>query len=164
MQRKPSGKGCALQGLGKEWVSALPAETLSLGQTQMAKKKKSKERKPIDKKKARSFTCIVCPTCCQLETDGIEVIGARCPKGESFAIQEMVMPLRVITTTVRAKTPEGTKMVPVKTTAPVPMARVFEIMKEIKALRLPEVPAIGGKMTAGPEERPVELVVTGELD
>jgi CxxC motif-containing protein len=128
------------------------------------KKKKIKERKTIDKNKARTITCIVCPTCCDLETDGAEVNGARCLKGETFARQEMVMPLRVVTTTVRCETPEGVRMIPVKTTSPVPMAQIFEIMKSIKGLRLSEVPAIGATITAGPVESPMELVVTGELD
>ena len=131
----------------------------------MEKKKKAKKtEKPLDRTRAKCYTCIVCPTCCELETDGVEVNGARCPKGQSFAIQEMVMPLRVVTTTVRVETHEGNRMIPVKTTAPVPMARIFEIMKEIKALRLPEVPSMGAKITIGPVESPTELVVTGELD
>jgi CxxC motif-containing protein len=128
------------------------------------KKKTKKALKPLDRTKVKQFTCIVCPTCCELETDGVAVNGARCPKGEAFALQEMIMPLRVVTTTVAAETPEGTKMIPVKTTAPVPMGRIFEIMKELKALRLPDVPAMGARFMAGPTETPTEWVVTGEVD
>jgi CxxC motif-containing protein len=128
------------------------------------KKKTKKALKPLDRTKVKPFICIVCPRCCALETDGVEVNGARCPKGEAFALQEMVMPLRVVTTTVRTETPEGTRMVPVKTAAPVPMGRIFEIMKEIKALRLPDVPAMGARFMAGPVETPTEWVVTGEVD
>lgn len=128
------------------------------------KKSKRKAEKPLDRTRARKFTCLVCPTCCELETDGSNVNGARCPKGEAFALQEMVMPMRVVTTTVRCDTVGGVKMVPVKTAAPVPMEGLFEIMKEIKALRLAEVPAIGTRINAGPAEHPVELVVTGEVD
>ena len=130
----------------------------------MAKKKrKDKDRKPIDKEKARYYTCIVCPACCDLETDGVEVNGARCPKGEAFARQEMIAPLRVITTTVRCEISTGTKLLPVKTSFPVPLTRVPELMRQIKALRLSEIPAIGSKITAGPPEDPIELIVTGEL-
>jgi CxxC motif-containing protein len=128
------------------------------------KKSKRKPDKPLDRTKAEQFTCIICPTCCELETDGFDVNGARCPKGEAFARQEMVMPLRVITTTMRCDTAEGVRMIPVKTTSPVPMARIFEIMKGIKALRLSEVPAIGMRFTTGASSEAVEWVVTGELD
>jgi len=128
------------------------------------KKSRKKADKQIDRTRARRFTCIVCPACCELETDGCEVDGARCPKGEAFARQEMVMPLRVITTTLRCETAEGVKMVPVKTASPVPIARVFEIMKGIRALNLPEVPSIGTRITVGTAEGPIEVVVTGEVD
>ncbi|MBN2031714.1 MAG: DUF1667 domain-containing protein [Deltaproteobacteria bacterium] len=128
------------------------------------KKKTKKIAKPLDESRAKRYTCIVCPTCCELETDGIEVNGARCPRGERFALQEMVMPLRFVTTSVRAQIPEGTMMIPVKTAYPVPMARVFEIMKEIKALRLSEIPPIGAKVTAGSAESPTEWIVTGEVE
>jgi CxxC motif-containing protein len=128
------------------------------------KKSKRKADKPLDRTRARKFTCLVCPTCCELETDGTNVNGARCPKGKAFALQEMVMPMRVVTTTVRCDTAGGVKRVPVKTTAPVPLARLFEIMQEIKALRLTDVPAIGTRINAGAAENPVELVVTGEVE
>jgi len=128
------------------------------------KKKTKKTPKPLDRTRAKQFTCIVCPACCELETDGVEVNGARCPKGEQFALQEMVMPLRVVTTTVRAETTGRIRMVPVKTEAPVPMARIAEIMKEIKALRLAKVPSMGAKIVTGPRETPVEWIVTGEVE
>lgn len=128
------------------------------------KRKTKKIRKPLDRARVKQFTCIVCPRCCELETDGVEVNGALCPKGEDFALQEMIMPLRVVTTTVRTETAEGIRMVPVKTASPVPMDRIFEIMNEIKALHLSEVPAMGAGIKTGLEKIPVEWIVTGELE
>lgn len=127
-------------------------------------KSKRKPDKPLDRSKVRKFTCLVCPACCELETDGINVNGARCPKGEAFALQEMVMPMRIVTTTVRCDTPEGPRMIPVKTASAVPLEKIFEIMKGIKALRLTDVPAIGTRIRAGSAKNPVDLVVTGEVD
>lgn len=127
------------------------------------KPKRKKEPKPLNRDKAKRYTCIICPACCELETDGIEVNGATCQRGEAFARQETVMPLRVVTTTVRAQTTEGDKMVPVKTTCAVPMARIQEIMKAIKALRLAEAPSYGSLITVDAVEDPVELIVTGQV-
>lgn len=133
--------------------------------TDMAEKKtKRKEPKPLNKDKAKRYTCIVCPACCELETDGVEVNGARCPKGEAFAKQEMIAPLRVITTTVRSETSKGVRMVPVKTTCPIPLALIPEVMKQVKALRLSEIPVIGTLLRTGSTSESVEWVVTGELD
>ena len=128
------------------------------------KKTRRKAEKPLDRDKAKRYTCIVCPACCDLETDGVEVNGARCPKGEAFARQEMIAPLRVITTTVRCETPKGIRMLPVKTSYPVPIALIPDVMKQIKALRLSEIPAIGTQLTTGSSPEPVEWVVTGELE
>jgi CxxC motif-containing protein len=128
------------------------------------KTKRKKEAKPLDKDKAKRYTCIVCPACCDLETDGVEVNGARCPKGEAFARQEMIAPLRVITTTVRCETPKGVRMIPVKTASAVPLALIPHVMKQVKALRLSEIPLIGTPFKTGPSSESVEWVVTGELD
>jgi len=127
------------------------------------KSKRKKPEKPLNKEKAKRYTCIVCPACCDLETDGVEVNGARCPKGEAFAKQEMVAPLRVITTTVRSDTATGTKMIPVKTTCPVPLALIPEVMKQVKELCLSEIPPIGTLLKTGASSQSVEWVVTGEV-
>lgn len=127
------------------------------------KPKRKKEPKPLNKDKAKRYTCIVCPACCDLETDGVEVNGARCPKGESFAKQEMVAPLRIITTTVRSETSKGVKRVPVKTACPVPLALIPEVMKQVKELCLSEIPPIGTLIKTGAFSQSVEWVVTGEV-
>lgn len=72
------------------------------------------------------------------------------------------MPLRTITTTLRCETEKGTKMVPVKTSVPVSLAYVLDIMKQIKRIRLSGIPRIGSeiKVTSTPE--PIDLIVTGD--
>jgi CxxC motif-containing protein len=127
------------------------------------KTKRKKEPKPLNRDKAKRYTCIVCPTCCDLETDGVEVNGARCPKGEAFARQEMIAPLRVITTTVRCETAEVVRMLPVKTACAVPIALIPDVMKQVKALRLSEIPRIGMRFSTGSPSGSVEWVVTGEI-
>jgi CxxC motif-containing protein len=127
------------------------------------KTKRKKEPKPLNKDKAKRYTCIVCPACCDLETDGVEVNGARCPKGGAFARQEMIAPLRVVTTTVRCETSKGVRMVPVKTVCSVPLALIPDVMRQVKALRLSEIPAIGTLFKTGSSSEPVEWIVTGEV-
>ena len=127
-------------------------------------KSRRKAEKPLNKEKAKQYTCLVCPLCCELETDGAEVNGARCSKGEAFARQEIIMPLRVLTTTVRCDAPTGTKMLPVKTTNPVPRHQISTIVREIKALRVSGIPAIGSTISLEFSGQPIVLLVTGELD
>ena len=127
-------------------------------------KSRHKAEKPLNNEKAKGYTCLVCPLCCELETDGAEVNGARCSKGEGFARQEIIMPLRVLTTTVRCDAPTGTKMLPVKTANPVPLHQISPIVRKIKALRVSGIPAIGSTISLEISGQPIMLLVTGELD
>ncbi|MBN1227126.1 MAG: DUF1667 domain-containing protein [Deltaproteobacteria bacterium] len=115
----------------------------------------------MDKKK-KKFTCIICPKSCELETDGTEVSGAKCKRGKLFALQEFVSPLRVITTTIRYENKNNFKMVPVKTSRPVPLNKTFEIIRQIKKIRLQKIPDIGEKIPLKNLSEKTELIVTGE--
>ena len=128
-------------------------------------KKKKKEKPPVVfSGPTKNYICITCPNCCALETDGTQVAGARCPKGETFACQEWIEPRRVITTTVRVETEQGTHILPVKTTIPVPLSRLQAVMKAIKALRLTEVPPISTHIPVPNLPEPLEIIVTGDTN
>ena len=95
--------------------------------------------------KTRELTCIVCPRGCQLtvELDGDKVVGVSgniCKRGEAYAVAECTSPERTVTTTVRCA---SGKVVSVKTSAPVPKAKVFEVMKEINSTTAPNGIKIG---------------------
>jgi CxxC motif-containing protein len=106
--------------------------------------------------------CIVCPNCCTLETDGKNVIGAGCERGEAFALQEWIEPLRVLTTTIRCETEKGIKILPVKTATSVSVSRMPAIIKGIRRLHISEVPSIGSKITVANLPEPLDIIVTGE--
>ena len=116
----------------------------------------------MDKKKIRKFICIICPKSCELETDGTEVTGAQCKRGKQFALQEVISPLRVITTTIQYENKNNIKMIPVKTSKPVPLNQIFDIMKEIKKIHVHEIPDIGSKIAVTETPEPIEIVITGE--
>ncbi len=125
-------------------------------------KKKTGKTSIALKDSRRKYICIICPNCCKLETDGKNVVGARCKEGQAFALQEWIEPLRVLTTAVRCETERGVKILPVKTVTPVPLSRTPAIMKEIKTLRLSKIPPIGSKITVRNLEEPLDIVITGE--
>jgi CxxC motif-containing protein len=116
----------------------------------------------IDHARTKKFICIICPKCCELETDGTEVRGAKCKRGKEFALQEAIAPLRVITTTVRYETEEGRKMIPVKSAAPLPLEDVPQIMRHIKGVRISEISPLGSRIKVEGYTKPIELIVTGE--
>lgn len=88
----------------------------------------------------RTFTCIVCPNGCEITADindgeirGIE--GATCSKGEDYVKQELTDPRRNIATSVLV-TGGQLPLASVRLTAPIPKARIFDAMTEIKKIRL----------------------------
>lgn len=84
------------------------------------------------------LTCVLCPKGCRvvLGKDG-EVTGNQCPKGEAYAKQEVQAPARVLTTTL--KRPDGT-LLPVKTSKPVPRARLMEYAAQLRSVTAPNRP------------------------
>ena len=130
---------------------------------ELVKKKKKGKPPVVFTGPTKQYICLTCPNCCALTTDGIQVSGHKCEKGQAFACQEWLEPLRVITTTIRMETDHGMHIVPVKTAAPVPLTRLPAIMQKIKSLRFNEVPPLGTRITLGDQPEPWDIIVTGEL-
>ena len=82
----------------------------------------------------RQITCIVCPRGCmltaQIQGETITVTGQGCNRGEKHAIGEITNPVRSLTSIVRVSNRVDT-MVSVKTAAPIPKGKMFEIMELI---------------------------------
>ena len=84
--------------------------------------------------KQQVITCINCPVGCRmtvtLEDDQVTVVeGNACKRGEAYARQECVAPMRMITASAPV---EGRSMpVSVKTSAPVPKGMIAACMQAI---------------------------------
>lgn len=88
----------------------------------------------------RQLTCIACPEGCliEVETDGSRVIGLsghKCSRGAVYARQETEAPMRTLTTSVLASGLE-LKMLPVRTSKPIPKGKLFEAMDAVKRLTI----------------------------
>ena len=86
------------------------------------------------------IVCVVCPRGCRLTVEAEEnrilsVTGHSCNRGVRYAEQEILDPPRNITTTVAVT---GAKMpvISVKTSAPIPKAKIIEIMEQCNAVCL----------------------------
>jgi len=95
----------------------------------------------------RTITCIICPKGCEIEADNdsgtLVLSGYDCARGKRYAETEMTCPMRTLTTTVRL--PTG-RMLPVRTDAPVPKAKLFDCMAEVAKIRLPVKPVAAGEV------------------
>jgi CxxC motif-containing protein len=74
----------------------------------------------------------------------VSLTGNLCPKGKDYAEQELRDPRRNIATSVLVLGGE-LPLVSVRLTLPIPKDRIFDVMEEIKALRL-EAPVYGGQV------------------
>ena len=76
--------------------------------------------------------CIVCPRGCRLRVDEeMNVTGNACPRGAAYAKTELTHPTRTVTSTV-ALSESAIGRVPVKTSAPIPKEKIFDVMAEIQ--------------------------------
>jgi CxxC motif-containing protein len=84
--------------------------------------------------------CITCPMGCRLDVthEGNTVVavqGNACKRGLEYAQSELADPRRMVTTTVRV---QGARhpLLPVYTSAPIPKALVFDLLKTLRKVDL----------------------------
>lgn len=113
----------------------------------------------------KELTCIECPMGCHIEVDleydnkVVAVRGNSCPRGKAYAETEVVCPMRVVTSSVRAT--DGT-MVCVKTAAPVSKSEMFDVMQRINAASC-VLPVRVGDIIVKDIADGVDLVATGNF-
>lgn len=82
----------------------------------------------------KKIICIMCPIGCHLEveekTNGLEVDGNVCKRGEVYARKEIINPQRIVTSLFPVKD-DG--VVSCKTTLPIDKDKIFDTLKEIKS-------------------------------
>jgi CxxC motif-containing protein len=88
----------------------------------------------------KHFVCVVCPVGCEIDVvhDGSKIIsmaGNKCEKSEEFVIQELIEPMRILTTTVRI---QGSRwaVIPVRSDKAVPKRLFPQIMKQLRRITL----------------------------
>lgn len=91
--------------------------------------------------------CIVCPLGCRIqvkEEEGKLTFQGGCPRGKSYAEQEVTHPCRVVTTTVRVRSGEIPRL-PVRTSRGFPKDRIFALMEFLRSFEV-EAPVRCGEV------------------
>lgn len=88
----------------------------------------------------RHFVCVVCPIGCEIDVvhdDGriISMEGNKCERSAEFVTQELIEPMRILTTTVRI---QGSRwpVIPVRTDKSVPRRLFPRIMRQLRGINL----------------------------
>lgn len=111
----------------------------------------------------KDLTCIGCPLGCPLtvtiDGENITVAGHTCPRGAAYGKKEVSNPTRIVTSSVHVDGGE-LEMVSVKTKQDIPKGKIFDIMKEIRALTVPAPVKIGDVIIADCAGTGVPVVAT----
>ena len=110
------------------------------------------------------ITCIECPLGCTLSADiencrVVRISGNKCPRGEAYAASEVEDPRRIFTATVLC---EGLdlKMLPVRTSRPIPKSRIMDAAAEARKIRISQPVSTGEAIARNFLGLPVDLVAT----
>ncbi len=88
----------------------------------------------------KEIICTVCPMGCLLQVEGnadevTSISGFTCKRGEEYGKNEFLLPVRILTTTVKTNSLK-TPLVAVRTDKPVPKTLQMDIMKEVNKVVL----------------------------
>ena len=112
----------------------------------------------------KELTCIVCPRGCRLKVDdNMEVTGNACPRGKTYAINELTNPTRTITSSIRISNRPYT-LVSVKTDKPIPKDKMFDVMKEIDKLSVEAPTTIGQIVKANILGLDSNIIITKNIE
>ena len=112
----------------------------------------------------KELICITCPRGCHLKVDdNMNVTGNFCPRGKTYAINELTHPVRVVTSTVKL-TGSVYPRVSVKTKDPIPKDKIFDVMKEINKVTLKVPVKIGDIAIKNVLGLNVDVVVTKNIN
>lgn len=80
----------------------------------------------------KELTCIVCPRGCHLKADEAgHITGNQCPRGAAYGAQELLDPVRMVTSTVKVMGGKD-RRTSVRTSCPVSKKRIAAVMEEIR--------------------------------
>ncbi len=110
------------------------------------------------------ITCIVCPIGCKIlvRTDGkyFEISnGNKCIKGVEYAKAEALDPKRMLTSSVLVKNGEWS-LVSVKSSKPVPKNKLFQVLKQIREVKVDAPVLLGQNMIKNVANTGINIIAT----
>ena len=110
----------------------------------------------------KDITCIVCPKGCRIAVDTENpgnISGYSCPKGLEYAKNELLHPVRTVTSTVRVAGGER-PVVAVRTKTDIPKDKIFDCMAVINTVEVPAPVRIGDVLIGNVCGTGVDVVAT----
>ncbi len=116
----------------------------------------------------KQLNCINCPMGCLLTvtlTDGAitDVTGNTCPRGETYAHQELTNPQRMLTSTVRISGGE-LPLLPVVSKSTLPKGKILECAQALRAVSIEAPVKTGDVIVANILGLGVDIVASRDMD
>ena len=122
-----------------------------------------------EKKIIRNMICIMCPASCHLEVAEGEnageylVCGNHCKGGVNYALNEMRDPKRIVTAVVRSDS-RKIACIPVKTSAPLKMGLIDELLQELFSMEISVPVKCGDVLIKDYKNTGVDIVATRTVE
>ncbi len=115
----------------------------------------------------RELTCIGCPMGCQitvtLEEGAVtKLTGNTCQVGDQYARNEVVNPMRTVTSTVRVLQGE-LPVVSVKTRTEIPKTKIMAVMEALRQVEIEAPVHMGAVVVSDVCETGVDVIATKEV-
>jgi len=114
----------------------------------------------------KQITCITCPIGCRVTIDTVNgeysFSGNKCARGLEFAKNEMMSPVRSLTTTVRTSFMQM-PVLPVRTNGEVPKEKIKEIIRELSKVVITEKIGIGETVAANILGTECDIIATSNM-
>ena len=115
----------------------------------------------------RNLICIGCPLGCPvtvtMEGEDINVTGNTCPRGADYAKKEVISPTRIVTSSIRVN--HGViARVSVKTKSDIPKSKIFDVMEEIRSIRVEAPVAMGQVLIENCAGTGVDIIATKDVE
>lgn len=110
--------------------------------------------------------CINCPAGCHLEIyvedTAIRVKGNRCHRGKEYGESEITDPRRTVTAAVLIES-AGRSCIPVKSSAPVPMALIPSLLKKLYIMTVVPPVHTGDVIIKNFSDTAIDIIAAGEI-
>ena len=119
--------------------------------------------------KRGEITCIICPYGCRIaivEREGTQKLrGYGCLQGEKFAREELINPIRTLTTTLDLiKEGKYLGQLPVKSAEPIPRELIFPVMKALRGVTVTPPVQLRQAVVRNLLGRGISLIATMRID
>jgi CxxC motif-containing protein len=115
----------------------------------------------------KALVCIVCPNGCDADVlmeEGreikiLQIDGCTCDKGKEWVEQELTNPMRTIASGIPVEQGDF-KLVSVRTDAPIPLGKIFDVMTAIKEKKVTAPVTIGDILIENPAGVTCNIIAT----